>query len=132
MFRARFMLQCVAVRTCATCTQRLPVRGRVGFRFADVSNIYMGNIIGKGKKGILDESLRVDGTKSVAPGVGRMPCCSSAANEPREKTIQEAMRVKISNERVKAVVASNDGVDACGVNSTEWLATLERGALLPP
>jgi branched-subunit amino acid aminotransferase/4-amino-4-deoxychorismate lyase len=88
----------------------------------------MGNIIGKGKKGIVDESLRVDGTMSVAPGVRRMPCCSSSANESREKTIQEAMRVKISNERVKAVVASNDGVDACGVNSTEWLATLERGA----
>ena len=128
LFRARFMLQCVAVRTCATCTQRLPGRGRVGFRFASFNNRYMGNIIGKGKKGVLDELLRVDGTESVTPAVRRMPCCSSAANEPKEKAIKEVMKVKISNERVKAVVASNDGVDACGVNSTEWLATLERGA----
>ena len=85
------------------------------------------NIAKGGKEGV-DKLLRVDRTESVAPAGRRMPCRASAANEPKEMTIKQNKAVKISDERVKAVVASNDGVDACGVNSTEWLATLERGA----
>lgn len=127
-FRARFMLRCVAIRTCAICTQRLRSRGRVGFRFIDCNNTYMRRNIAKGGKEGVDKLLRVDRTESVAPAGRRMPCRASAANEPKEMTIKQNKAVKISDERVKAVVASNDGVDACGVNSTEWLATLERGA----
>eukprot|EP00890_Picochlorum_soloecismus_P001160 jgi/Picsp_1/2044/NSC_05509-R1_protein len=88
----------------------------------------MRRTIATGKIEGLDELLRVDRTKSVAPAVPRVPGCSSAANEHKERTITQNMSVKISDQRVMAVVASNDGVDACGVNSTEWLATLERGA----